>query len=367
MIDPIKSDDFSVPRSDMPAEDADGAAATDVAARQGILEYEESMYRNAVSKRILRKIVRAHRIGRVALVLAALAVAGCGGAGDDASGDGDTGLAGMVTIDGSSTVFPISEAMAEEFQIANPGVRVTVGISGTGGGFKKFCGGETDISDASRPIKDSERALCVENGIEPIELTVAWDGLTVVRNPSNHWAQCMTVDELARLWQPGSSIRTWDQIRDGWPAEEIVLYGPDTDSGTFDYFTDAIVGEEDASRDDYTASADDNVLVVGVEGDAGSLGYFGYAYYEENSERISSVAVDNGDGCVAPSQKTIENGSYAPLSRPMFIYVNAPALAKPQVRAFVEFYLNNATLLVSEVGYVALAADRYTETLASLP
>ncbi|MGB5527383.1 MAG: PstS family phosphate ABC transporter substrate-binding protein, partial [Gemmatimonadota bacterium] len=221
---------------------------------------------------------------RTLFVLAPLALlaAGCGGGGEQAGNE--AGLSGMVAIDGSSTVFPISEAMAEEFQIANPGVRVTVGISGTGGGFKKFCAGETDISDASRPIKQSEMDLCAENGIEAIEIPVAWDGLTVVRNPANDWATCMTVDELARLWQPGSTIRRWNQIRSDWPDEEIVLYGPDTDSGTFDSVTDAIVGEEDASRDDYTASADDNVLVVGVEGDAGSLGYFGFAYYEESSD-----------------------------------------------------------------------------------
>jgi len=299
------------------------------------------------------------------IVLAPLALAA--GCGSGESGGDEAGLSGMVTIDGSSTVFPISEAMAEEFQIANPGVRVTVGISGTGGGFKKFCAGETDISDASRPIKPTEVEQCAANGIETIEIPVAWDGLTVVRNAANDWATCMTVDELARLWQPGSTVKRWNQIRPEWPDEPIVLYGPDTDSGTFDYFTEAIVGEEDASRDDYTASADDNVLVVGVEGDAGSLGYFGYAYYEESTDRLSSVAVDNGSGCVAPSRETIENGTYAPLSRPMFIYLKPESLAKPQVRAFVEFYLANSTSLVPEVGYVPLAPERYEESLGGLP
>lgn len=300
-------------------------------------------------------------------LLLALPLAACGGgeAGGD-SGDEVGMLSGMVTIDGSSTVFPISEAMAEEFQIANRGVRVTVGISGTGGGFKKFCGGETDISDASRPIKQSEIDLCAENGIEPIEVPVAWDGLTVVRNPANDWATCMTVEELKRVWQPGSSIARWNQVRPEWPDEEIKLYGPDTDSGTFDYFTEAIVGEEDASRDDYTASADDNVLVVGVEGDRGSLGYFGFAYYEESSDLLGAVAVDGGNGCVLPSRETIENGTYAPLSRPMFIYTKAQALAKPQVRAFLQFYLDNATTLVSEVGYVPLAAQRYAELTSAI-
>jgi phosphate transport system substrate-binding protein len=303
------------------------------------------------------------RVAGAALVLL-LPLAACGGGGDAA--EDSHALSGMVTIDGSSTVFPISEAMAEEFQIANPGVRVTVGISGTGGGFKKFCGGETDISDASRPIKQSEIDLCAENGIEAIQIPVAWDGLTVVRNPANDWAICMTVDELKRVWQPGSSITRWSQVRPEWPDEEIKLYGPDTDSGTFDYFTEAIVGEEDASRDDYTASADDNVLVVGVEGDRGSLGYFGFAYYEESSDVLGAVAVNNGDGCVLPSRETIENGAYAPLSRPMFIYTKAQALAKPQVRAFLQFYLDNATTLVSEVGYVPLAAQRYAELVSTI-
>lgn len=308
--------------------------------------------------------VRRRILTLLAAAPVALVLAGCGGG--DQAGEAD-GLSGMVAIDGSSTVFPISEAMAEEFQIANPGVRVTVGISGTGGGFKKFCAGETDISDASRPIKPTEVELCAENGIEPIEIPVAWDGLTVVRNPANDWAICMTVDELARLWQPGSTVERWNQIRPDWPDEEIVLYGPDTDSGTFDYFTEAIVGEEDASRNDYTASADDNVLVVGVEGDEGSLGYFGFAYYEESSDRLGAVAVDNGSGCVAPSRETIEDGSYAPLSRPMYIYVKPDAMAKPQVRAFVEFYLANATTLVPEVGYVPLSSEQYEEALGSLP
>lgn len=303
------------------------------------------------------------RVTGAAMVLL-LPLAACGGGGDVSEDTYE--LTGMVTIDGSSTVFPISEAMAEEFQIANSGVRVTVGISGTGGGFKKFCGGETDISNASRPIKSSEIELCRENGIEAIEIPVAWDGLTVVRNPANDWAACMTVNELKRVWQPGSSITRWNQVRPEWPDEEIKLYGPDTDSGTFDYFTEAIVGEEDASRDDYTASADDNVLVVGVEGDRGSLGYFGFAYYEESSDKLGAVAIDNGSGCVLPGRETIETGTYAPLSRPMFIYTKAQALAKPQVRAFLQFYLDNATIFVPEVGYVPLDGGRYTGLLGTL-
>ncbi|MFO7586561.1 MAG: PstS family phosphate ABC transporter substrate-binding protein [Gemmatimonadota bacterium] len=296
----------------------------------------------------------------LAATLLALPLLACG-SGADAGADG---LSGAVAIDGSSTVFPISEAVAEEFQIANPRVRVTVGISGTGGGFKKFCSGETDISDASRSIKPTEIEACEANGIEPIEIAVAWDGLTVVRHSANDWATCMTVDELKRVWQPGSSIARWNEIRPEWPDMEVKLYGPDTDSGTFDYFTEAVVGEEDASRDDYTASADDNVLVVGVQGDEGSLGYFGFAYYEESADKLGAVAVDDGDGCVLPSRETIESGTYAPLSRPMFIYVKPDALARPEVRAFVEFYLENAPSLVPEVGYVPLSAERYSEMMA---
>jgi phosphate transport system substrate-binding protein len=287
-----------------------------------------------------------------------------------ACGGGDTtdehSLGGLVAIDGSSTVFPISQAMAEEFMIANSGVQVTVGVSGTGGGFQKFCNGEIDISDASRPIRDSEIEECASNGIEPIELNVAWDGLTVVTNPANDWATCMTVDELMRVWQPGSTITNWSEIRDGWPDEEIILYGPDTDSGTFDYFTDAIVGEEDASRSDYTASADDNVLVLGVSGDAGALGYFGYAYYEENQDKLNAVQIDNGNGCVGPDRATIEDGSYAPLSRPMFIYVRRDALERDEVAAFIDFYIDNADVLVPETGYVPLTPDQYGQARAKV-
>ncbi len=303
-------------------------------------------------------------MSRLLAALLPLAAIACGG-GETGSGSA-AGLSGSVSIDGSSTVYPISAAMAEEFQIANRGVRVTVGISGTGGGFKKFCSGETDISDASRPIKESELEECRANGIDPIEIPVAWDGLTVVVNPANEWARCLSVDELKRLWQPGSTIQRWSQIRDAWPDEEIELYGPDTDSGTFDYFTAAIVGEEDASRSDYTASADDNVLVVGVGGDEGAFGYFGFAYYEENEATLRAVEIDGGAGCVAPTRATIEDGSYQPLSRPIFIYVRREALEREELRAFVEFYLENAPALVAEVGYVPLAEDLYRESAGRL-
>ena len=295
-------------------------------------------------------------------LLALPLLAGCRG-----GGDAGEGLSGMIQTDGSSTVFPVTQAMAEEFQIANSGVRVTVGVSGTGGGFEKFCNGETAISNASRPIRDSERERCAANGIEPIELTVAWDGLTVVVNPENDWATCMTVDELRRVWQPGSTIRRWSEIRDGWPDQPIELYGPDTDSGTFDYFTESIVGEAEASRADYTASADDNVLVLGVSGDGGALGYFGYAYYEQNEDKLKALEIDGGNGCVAPTRVTVEDQSYTPLSRPLFIYVRPDALERPEVRAFLEFYIENGEALVPETGYVPLNAADYDAQLAKLP
>ncbi len=297
-------------------------------------------------------------------LLAAVALSACGGG--EPRIEQEAGLTGAVRIDGSSTVFPVTEAVAEEFQIENRGVRVTVGISGTGGGFKKFCAGETDISDASRPIKESELEACRGNGIEPKSITVAYDGLAVMMNPANDFASCLTVDELKRIWEPGSTVTTWRDVRPDWPAEEIKLYGPGTDSGTFDYFTEAIVGEEDASRPDFTASEDDNVLVQGIAGDPYALGYFGYAYYAENTDKLKLVAVDGGDGCVAPSPETVQAGVYQPLSRPLFIYVKQTALERPAVAAFVRYYLTNARVLVPQVGYVPLDAERYQASLAEL-
>ncbi|KPK79687.1 MAG: hypothetical protein AMS25_11595 [Gemmatimonas sp. SM23_52] len=278
----------------------------------------------------------------------------------------ESGLTGAVRIDGSSTVFPITEAVAEEFQKGHQAVRVTVGISGSGGGFKKFCARETDVSDASRPIKGSELETCQAAGIDPMEIVVGYDGLSVVVNPENDFVSCLTVDELKRIWQPGSSVRTWRDVRPDWPAEEIVLYGPGTDSGTFDYFTEAIVGEEDASRPDFTASEDDNVLVQGVTGDRYSLGYFGYAYYAENTDKLKLVSIDGGAGCVAPTPETVQSGEYTPLSRPLFIYVNQGALTRPEVKSFVRYYLTHASELVPQVGYVALSADRYQASLGQI-
>lgn len=298
----------------------------------------------------------------VAVGLASSVLAACGGG--ERAGEEAARLSGAVEIDGSSTVYPIMEALAEEFQLGNPSVRVTVGISGTGGGFKRFCGGETDLSDASRPITDEERARCAESGVEFVELPVAWDGLSVVANPSNAFVDCLSVEELKRIWEPNSRVRTWRDLKSEWPERPIKLYGPGTDSGTFDYFTEVVVGRAGASRPDFQASEDDNVLVQGVSGDPDALGYFGYAYYVENQDRLKLVAVDGGQGCVQPSHETIEDGSYSPLSRPLFVYANIQALRRPEVRAFVEFVMQEAATLVPETGYIALSADYYLENLA---
>ena len=272
-----------------------------------------------------------------------------------------TAMADAIMIDGSSTVFPITEAMAKEFIAANPGSEVTVGVSGTGGGFSKFCNGETVISGASRPIKPSEMASCMEAGIEYVEIPVAYDAITVVVNPENTWASEMTIDELATMWGPDAqgTVDSWNDVNPSWPDEPLVLYGPGSDSGTFDYFTDEIVGEEGASRGDYVASEDDNILVIGVQGDTNALGYFGYAYYAENQDSLQAVAVEG----VAPSAETVNNGTYTPLSRPVFIYVRKDALERPEVTAFVEFYLENASTLVPEVGYVELSEEAYSLAL----
>lgn len=276
----------------------------------------------------------------------------------------------LIKIDGSSTVFPITEAVAEEYQIEKQGaVQVTVGVSGTGGGFKKFCSEEeavrTDISNASRQIKEEEMAMCEAAGVEYIEIPVAFDAITVVANPVNP-IESMTVEELNKIWAPESEgeVTSWSQVNPEWPDEDFVLYGPGADSGTFDGFTDKINGEEGASRTDYTPSEDDNVLVQGVSSDPNALGYFGYSYYEENQDQLKAIAIDNGDGAVAPSVEAVRDGSYAPLSRPIYIYVNAAAAEKPEVAEFVNFYLTNAEALVPEVGSVPLTAEEYEEGIA---
>jgi phosphate transport system substrate-binding protein len=302
---------------------------------------------------------------RTSLTAVLVVLAACGG-GDGAQVGGEA-LSGRIEIDGSSTVYPISEAVAEEFTIATgSAVNTTVAFTGTGGGFKRFCAGETDISDASRPIKESEAELCAQSGVEYLELRVALDGLAVLVHPSNDFAQCITLPELKRVWEPGSTVKIWSDVRPEWPAEAIRLYGPGTNSGTFDYFTEAVMGTEDASRPDYTASEDDNVLVQGVEGDRFALGYFGYAYFEENQERLKALQVDGGAGCVAPTPETITSGTYTPLSRPLMIYVRKASLSRPEVRRFVEFYLEKAAELVSQVGYVPLEAGHYLAERARL-
>jgi len=269
----------------------------------------------------------------------------------------------IVEIDGSSTVFPVTEAVAEEFQKAKKGkIKVTVGISGTGGGFKKFCRGETDIQDASRPILKQEMDACKGAGVEYIELPVAFDALTVIVNPKNTWSPSMTVAELKKIWEPAAQgkITNWNQVRDKWPNAPLKLFGAGADSGTFDYFTEAITGKAKSSRGDFTASEDDNVLVQGVANDVNALGFFGFAYYIENSKKLKAVAVDSGKGAVGPSHKTVLDGSYQPLSRPIYIYVSKKALAKPEVREFAEFYLKNAPKLVKEVKYVPLPDRVYS-------
>jgi phosphate transport system substrate-binding protein len=269
----------------------------------------------------------------------------------------------IIQIDGSSTVFPITEAVAEEFQKAKKGkVKVTVGIAGTGGGFKKFCRAETDISDASRPILKQEMEACKNAGVEYFELPIAYDALTVMVNPKNDWVSSMTVAELKKIWEPAaqSKVTNWNQVRSNWPNAPLKLFGAGADSGTFDYFTEAIVGKAKSSRGDFTASEDDNVLVQGIANDRNALGYFGFAYYAENQNRLKAVSIDGGKGPVAPSAKTVEDGTYQPLSRPIFIYVNKKSMDKAEVREFVEFYLKNAPTLVKQVKYVPLPQNIYT-------
>ena len=317
---------------------------------------------------------RPARLAYSASILALVAsLSACGGGdtptaeGDPAATEGGEEISGAVQIDGSSTVYPISEAVAEEFQAAYPGTQVTVGVSGSGGGFEKFCAGQTDISNASRAIKDEEIAACEEAGIEFIELPIAYDGITLVTNSENDFATCLTVDQLSTIWSPDAegSVDNWSQVDPSFPDQALSLYGPGTDSGTFDYFTEEVNGEEGASRGDYTASEDDNVIVTGVESSSGSIGYFGYAYYEENQGDLKALEIENEEGtCVAPSADTIADGSYNPLSRPLFVYVKKEAYdTKPQVKAFVDFQLaEENSELVREVGYIALPEADMTET-----
>ncbi len=277
--------------------------------------------------------------------------------------------AGTIKIDGSSTVYPITEAVAEDFQIAKRGkTRVTVGISGTGGGFKKFCRGEIDITDASRPIKQKEIDKCKKAGVQYVEMPVAFDALTVVINPKNNWSKTITVAELKRMWEPAAQnkITRWNQINPAWPNKKFKLYGPGADSGTFDYFTEAVVGKAKSSRGDFTASEDDNVLVQGVSRDKNGLAFFGFAYYVENQKKLNAVAVDGGKGGIRPSAKTVENGTYQPLSRPIFIYINVKSAKRPEVREFIDFYMKEGPALVKEVKYFPLLKAVYALNLEHL-
>ena len=267
---------------------------------------------------------------------------------------------GEVIADGSSTVFPITQAVAEEFMKVHSGVKVSVGIAGTGGGFKRFVVGDTDINDSSRAISEKEIEACQKNGIEYLELKIAIDGLSVVVHPTNDWCKVMTVAQLKALWSPGSTVKKWKELDASWPDTEIRLYGAGPDSGTFDYFTEVIVGKAKSSRSDYEASEDDNKLVQGINGDKNSLGYFGYAYYADNQDKVKLVAIANGDDAskaVTPTEETILNGTYKPLSRPLFVHVNLKSLKKPQVREFLKYYISKGQEYVQEVHYIQLPAD----------
>lgn len=295
-------------------------------------------------------------------------VAACGQSAQDARTSGSSASAGpsLVAIDGSSTVFPITEAVAEEFQKVEKNTKVTVGISGTGGGFQKFCRAETDISDASRPISSTEIEACGKSGIQFIELPIAYDGIAIAVNPKNSWVDHITTAELKTLFAPEAQgkVTKWSQVRKGWPDKEVHLYGAGVDSGTYDYFTEAINGKAKASRGDFTSSEDDNVLIQGISNDEGALGFVPFAYYEANQGKLKLVPVDdgkkeNGDGAILPSADTIKNGTYQPMSRPIFIYVSMKANDRPEVQKFVNYYLTNADTLVREVGYVPLGPEIY--------
>jgi phosphate transport system substrate-binding protein len=309
---------------------------------------------------------RRRLITTVVLLLGLVALlAGCGGgrggaeAGSRmtaAGGGGD--LSGRIEADGSSTVGPYTTAAAERFQQQESGVQVTVGVSGTGGGFERFCRGETDLSDASRPIKDEEAAACASKGIEYIEFQVANDALTVVVNKDNDWVDCLTTEQLGRIWGPDSKLGNWNELDPSFPHEQLSLFGPGTDSGTFDYFTGEINGEEGASRSDYSASEDDNTIVTGVSGEQGGLGYFGFSYFEENQDTLKAVEIDGGDGCVAPSVEAAQDGSYKPLSRPLFIYAKKDSVQRPEVEAFLRFMLDHETEIAEAAQFVPLTDEQ---------
>ncbi|MGB5362465.1 MAG: PstS family phosphate ABC transporter substrate-binding protein [Aureibaculum sp.] len=302
----------------------------------------------------------------ITIITLALIVVACGEKKETSKSD-SVALEGTIKVDGSSTVFPITEAVAEEFRSAQPDVKVTIGVSGTGGGFKKFSRGETNLSNASRPIKDKEIAACAENNITYLELEVAYDGLAVLVHPENDWVDNFNVEELKKIWEPAAQgkIMKWNQIRPEWPNEEIHLFGPGVASGTYDYFTEAVVGKSGSSRGDFTASEDDHVLVQGIAGDKFSLGFFGLAYYTENKDKLRLIGVNNGEEVVKPTLETVSNGTYKPLSRPLVIYVNSTSVKQPEVVEFVNFYIDNAGELSKDVGYIPLPTENYEKAKES--
>ena len=311
---------------------------------------------------------------RIGLVLALTTLlAGCGGGrgGGDAAGTttatgGGSDLSGRIEIDGSSTVGPFTTAAAERFQQQNPDVQVTVGVSGTGGGFERFCRGETDLSNASRPIKDEEATACKEGGVEYVEFQVVNDALTVVVNRDNDWVTCLTIEQVAKIWGPDSKVSNWNEVDPSFPDVSLKLFGPGTDSGTFDYFTAEINGEEGASRSDYSASEDDNNTVIGVSGEQGGLGYFGFSYFEENQDTLKALEIDGGDGCVAPSVANAQSGTYKPLARPLFVYAKQEALARPEVEALMHHILDNETAIAEASQFVPLTDEQLTKAQADL-
>jgi phosphate transport system substrate-binding protein len=323
------------------------------------------MYRNG------RRIVRLRHSTRVALPLLLVALltvaAGCGRDSSTSSGgapaaSGSSKLSGTILADGSSTVGPLTTYAAEQFQGSNQNVNITVGISGTGGGFTRFCAGETDLSDASRQIKpdaaDKEATVCKQNGIDYTEFLVANDGISLVVNKDNTWAKCLTVDQLNKIWAPGSKVNNWNQVDPSFPDQSLKLFGPGTDSGTFDFFTGKVNGEEGSSRSDYTASENDNTLVQGVEGEKGALGYFGYSYYEQNKDKLNIVQVDGGSGCVTPSVQTVQDGTYTPLSRPLYIYVKNESFKRPEVQAFMKYIIDNEATVTEAASLISLTAEQ---------
>ena len=304
-------------------------------------------------------------------LVALLVAAGCGGSGRDSSSSSEgtsagSDLSGTIEADGSSTVGPLAQVAAEKFAGANSGVTVNVGVSGTGGGFQRFCKGETDLSNASRPIKDEEAKACKDAGVAYHELIVANDGIALVGNKDNSWAKCLTVAQLAKIWGPDSKAKSWKEIDASFPDESLTLYGPGTDSGTFDFFTGKINGEEGASRTDYSATEDDNVTVSGVEGDKGALGYFGLSYAEANIDKLTLIQVDGGAGCVTPTGATVQNGTYTPLSRPLYVYVKDESAKRPEVKAFLKYWIDNAESFAKEAKFVPLTTAQLTTAASEL-